>query len=239
MSKNKTYKCLIIDDEPIARQLIRTHIGNIPELIIIKEFGLAIDAISFLDTNKIDIIFLDIQMPKLTGIDFIKTIEKPPKIILTTAFSEFALDAYELNVIDYLLKPIVFERFKKAVNKTIEILQLEENNLSTSEYGNDSILIKSKHQLIKVLISEILYIESMHKYIKIFTVDNRYTTLFSLNAIEQELPSNVFYRCHRSFIINLNKVKLIDGNQVIVHNYTVPISKNNKSGLIKNLGKRI
>jgi len=239
MSENKAYKCLIIDDEPIARQLIKTHIANIPELIIIKEFSLAVDAITFLQTNKIDIIFLDIQMPKLTGIDFIKALKNSPKIIFTTAFSEFAIDAFELNVIDYLLKPIVFERFKKAVDKTIEILQIEDNNLYTSKYADNSIVIKSKHKLIRVLVSDILYIESMHKYIRIFTAENRYTTLFSLNAIEQELPSNIFYRCHRSFIINLNKVKLIDGNHVILDNYNVPISKTNKSDLIKKIGRKI
>lgn len=241
MSENKKYNCLIIDDEPLARQLIQTHVQNIPELNVLMEFSSAIEAKRYLETNTVDLIFLDIQMPELSGIDFIKSLQNPPKIILTTAYSEFAIEGYELNVIDYLLKPITFERFRKAVLKTIEVLKLEEgsNNLSTGKLSQESILIKSKHQLIKVQISDILYIESMHKYIKIFTSENTYTTLFSITTIEKKLPNNQFYRCHRSFIINLNKVKLIDGNKAVLQKNSVPIGKNNKAELISKLGKKI
>ena len=240
MDTTNIYNCLIIDDEYLARTLIQTHINNIPELKIVAKCSSAIDAKHYLEETNIDILFLDIQMPNLSGIDFAKTLQHTPKIIITTAYSEFALQGYELNVIDYLLKPITYERFYKAVSKTIEILKLENNNsLTESKLESKSILIKSKHQLIKIDIADILYIESMHKYVKIFTYDNKHVTLFSLNAIEKELPSNIFYRCHRSFIINLNKVKLIDGNQAIVENYNVPISKNNKAELISKLGKKI
>lgn len=240
MSETKTYNCLIVDDEALARQLIQTHINNIPELTVIKQCSSAIEARKYLESNTIDLMFLDIQMPNLSGIDFLKTIQNPPKVILTTAYSEFALEGYELNIVDYLLKPITFERFYKAVLKTIEILKLENNNShNKAELDSQDILIKSKHQLIKIHISDILYIESMHKYVKIFTSDNKYTTLFALSAIEKELPQNIFYRCHRSFIINLNRVKLIDGNRVVLNDYQVPIGKNNKAELISKLGKQI
>ncbi len=240
MADTKIYNCLIVDDEPLARQLIQTHIDNLPELNVIKQCNSAIDAKQYLETNTIDIIFLDIQMPNLSGIDFLKTIQNPPKTIFTTAYSEFALEGYELNIIDYLLKPITFERFYKAILKTIEILKLEEKgDKSTTELANQNIIIKSKHKLVKIHISDILYVESMHKYVKIFTSENKYTTLFSITAIEKELPQNQFYRCHRSFIINLNKVKLIDGNKALIQDYKVPIGKNNKVELISKLGKKI
>ncbi len=240
MTETKKYNCLIVDDEFLARKLIQNHADNIPELNVIQQCSSALEAAQCLKTNAIDIIFLDIQMPKLSGIDFVKTLQNPPKIILTTAYSEFALQGYELNIIDYLLKPVTFERFYKAVLKAIEILELESvNDLTTTDLDSQNILVKSKHLLIKIRISDILYIESMHKYVKIFTSDNKYTTLFSLSAIEKELPSNLFYRCHRSFLINLNKVELIEGNKIVVQNYKVPISKTNKAELISKLGKQI
>ncbi len=184
MPEINTYNCLIIDDEPLARQLIQTHIDNIPELNVIKQCSSAIEAKQYLETNTIDLMFLDIQMPDLSGIDLLKTLQNPPKTILTTAYSEFALEGYELNVIDYLLKPVIFERFYKATLKAIEILQLERNNnLPTTELDNQNILIKSKHQL--------------------------------------------------------NKVKLIDGNKLVIQDYNVPIGKNNKAELISKLGKKI
>ncbi len=240
MVEIRKYKCLIVDDEPLARKLIQTHIDNIPELSVIKECASAIEATQYLKTNTIDLMFLDIQMPNLLGIDFIKSLQNPPKTILTTAYSEFALEGYELNIIDYLLKPITFDRFYKAVLKTIEILELEQKNDSPiAELDNQNILIKSKHQLIKIQFSDILYIESMHKYIKIITSQNTYTTLYSLSAIEQELPKDLFYRCQRSFVVNLNKVELIDSNRAVIQGHNIPIGKNNKAELIRKLGKKI
>ena len=180
-------------------------------------------------------------MPKLTGIDLLKSLTNPPKVIFTTAYSEFALEGYELNIIDYLLKPITFERFEKAVNKVIEILNVENSTKTTisTEVQEKSIVIKSSYQLIKIDIADILYIEALHKYIKIVTAEKNYTTLFSMNAIELEIPSNLFYRCHRSFIVNIDKVKLIDGNQAIIDKYKIPISKLNKTELITKLGKQL
>lgn len=241
MGTNSSYKCLIVDDEALARQLIQTHVNQIANLEVVYSCASAIEAGQYLKTNKVDLLFLDIQMPKLSGIDFLKSISHPPKVIFTTAYSEFALEGYELNVVDYLLKPITFERFYMAVSKAIEILDLERKikEPSFAHLEDKYILIKSSHQLIRIELSEILYIEGLHKYVKIVTKDKNYTTLFALTAIENELPSQLFYRCHRSFIINLNKIKLIDGNQAIIDSHKIPISKSNKSELVSKLGRQI
>lgn len=241
MQNNKPYKCIIVDDETLARQLIQMHLKQFQKIEIVQSFSSATDALEYLKTNSVDLIFLDIQMPKLTGMDFLKSLVNPPKVIFTTAYSEFALDAYELNVIDYLLKPITLERFEKAANKVVEILNLERVAVSKNltEIQDKSILIRSSHQLIKIDINSILYIEALHKYIKIVTAGKNYTTLFSMNSIEKELPSTKFYRCHRSFIVNLNEINVIDGNQVVIDKHKIPVSKLNKTELVSKLGKSI
>ncbi len=241
MQAKKTYKCLIIDDEALARQLIQTHLQQFLTIEVVKTFSSAIDASEYLKLHTVDILFLDIQMPKLSGIDFLKALQNPPKVIFTTAYSEFALDGFDLNVVDYLLKPITFERFEKAVNKVVEILNLE-NDLSeksVAKIESTSIVIKSSHQIIKIQLADILYIEALHKYIKIVTAEKNYTTLFSLSAIENEIPTTLFYRCHRSFIVNVNKVTVIDGNQAVIGLHKIAISKFNKAELILKLGKQI
>ena len=241
METKTTYKCLIVDDETLARILIRTHLLQIPELAIIHECSSAIEADQYLKTHQIDLLFLDIQMQHLSGIDFLKSLQNPPKVIFTTAYSEFALDGYELNIIDYLVKPITFERFYKAVTKALELLKLENDNKKTSETTliDKSIVIKSSHQHIKIDLTDILFIEGLHKYVKIITEKKSYTTLIALTVMEEQLSNQLFYRCHRSFIVNLNKVDLIDGNLAIIGTYKVPISKLNKLELLTKLGKKI
>lgn len=241
MKTNMKYRCLVVDDEVLARQLIQTHLTQIPNLELTYSCSSAIEAGQFLQSNKIDLMFLDIQMPKLNGINFLKSLAHPPKVIFTTAYSEFALEGYELNVIDYLLKPITFERFLKATNKALEIFDLENfiKEPSIIKSADKSIVIKSSHQLIKINIDDILYIEGLHKYVKIITKEKKYTSLIGLTAIENELLKDQFYRCHRSFIINLDKINLIDGNQVMISHFNIPISKNNKEELISKMGKRI
>ncbi len=241
METSNKYKCIIIDDESLARQLIQTHLKNVPEFELLQSFSSAIDAEKYLRENEIDLMFLDIQMPKLSGIDFLKSLTNPPKTIFTTAYSEFALEGYELNVVDYLVKPIVADRFMKAIGKVIEILELEKHIKvpSTLDSIESSIVIKSSHQLIKINLVDVLYIEALHKYIKIVTVEKNYTTLFSMNSIEQEIPPSLFYRCHRSFIVNIKKVEMIDGNQAIIDKYKIPISKTTKEELVLKLGKKI
>lgn len=234
METKKTYKCIIVDDETLARMLIRTHLYQIPELEVVYECSSAFEADKYLKKNKVDVLFLDIQMQHQSGIDFLKSLDDPPKVIFTTAYSEFALESFELNVIDYLLKPITFERFQKAISKVLEILNLENETKKplSNSFIDKSIIIKSSHQHIRVLLSDILYVEGLHKYVKIVTSKKNYTTLIALSAMEQELPTNFFYRCHRSFIINLSKIDLIDGNTAIIEKFKIPISKLNKQELL-------
>lgn len=241
METKTIYKCAIVDDETLARTLIRTHLMQIPELEIVYECSSALEADNYLKTNKVDLLFLDIQMQHLSGIDFLRSLQNPPKVIFTTAYSEFALDGYELNIIDYLLKPITFERFYKAVTKALELLKLENESKDAAEASviDQSIVIKSSHQHIKILLSDILFIEGLHKYVKIVTEKKTYTTLIALTAMEEELSKQLFYRCHRSFIVNLSKVELIDGNLAIIGTYKIPISKLNKQELLSKLGKKI
>jgi DNA-binding LytR/AlgR family response regulator len=241
MRTEKKYKCIIVDDEALARQLIRTHLLQIDEFEVVQECASATEADQYLKTHSIDLMFLDIQMQQLSGIDFLKSLSNPPKVIFTTAYSEFALDGYELNVVDYLLKPITFERFSVAVAKAIEILILENKKTepTSSSFVDDSIVIKSSHQHIKILLSDILYIEGLHKYVKIVTRTKNHTTLINLSTMEEELSCQSFYRCHRSFILNLSKVELIDGNIAIIEGYKIPISKLNKLDLLSKLGKKI
>lgn len=241
METKTVYKCLIVDDETLARILIRTHLLQIPELEVVHECSSALEADKYLKTHKVDLVFLDIQMQHLSGIDFLKSLQNPPKVIFTTAYSEFALDGYELNIVDYLLKPITFERFYKAATRALELLNLENDTKDATEatFVDKSIVIKSSHQHIKILLTDILYIEGLHKYVKIVTEKKNCTTLIALSTMEEELSNQTFYRCHRSFIVNLNKVELIDGNLAIIGTHKVPISKLNKQEFLAKLGKRI
>ncbi len=241
MVNQTKYKCIIVDDEALARQLIEQHISGVSQMELTASFALAQDVYDYLKTNHVDVIFLDIQMPGLNGIDFLKSLINPPKIIFTTAFSEFALEGYELNVVDYLLKPITFERFEKATQKIIEILNIENtsNGNQFETLSDQNIIIKSSHQLVKINLNDILYIEGMHKYIKIVTTNKKHTTLFGLTAMEKELDNFPFFRCHRSFIINYTKIDLIDGNTAIIDGHKIPISKSNKADLILKMGKKI
>lgn len=241
MELKTKYKCLIADDEALAQLLIQTHLIQFPAIEIVYSCSSALEAAEYLKFNQVDVMFLDIQMPKLSGIDFLKSLSNPPKVVFTTAYSEFALEGYELNVVDYLVKPISLERFSKAANKLIEILDLENQKKEPSSVNadNKSILIRSSHQLIKIDLADILFIEGLHKYVKIVTKEKNYTSLIGLTEMENALPKSKFYRCHRSFIINIEKVQLIDGNQALIAPFNIPISKNNKEELISKLGKRL
>jgi DNA-binding LytR/AlgR family response regulator len=218
-------KGIIIDDEPLARNVIREYAKKIPTLNIVGECEDAICAHQTLQTKKVDIIFLDINMPKLSGIEFLKNLKNPPLVIFTTAYSEFALDGYELNIIDYLKKPFSFERFCKAYFRAEEmhLLKLSASNNDVVEKQRDFIFIKSDKKSIKVNISNIMYIEGLGDYIKIFLNDKKLVTNLSMKKIENLLPGTQFYRIHKSYIISLDKVESIEGNMVKINNTQLPI----------------
>lgn len=231
---------IIVDDEPLAREVLETYISKFPGLRLIASCQNAIEAFETLNAEKVDLMFLDIQMPQISGIDFLKTLSNPPKVIFTTAFSNYALDGYELNVVDYLLKPIAFDRFVKAINKAMDLLKKPKNVLSSDsqeeeeneEEKPDYIFVKADKKLIKVKFEDIFYIEGLKDYVILHTPSGRIVTLQTMKSLEEKLPSEIFMRVHRSYIVNLNKIDVMEGNMLEVNKKTVPIGKNYKDELL-------
>jgi len=207
-------KCIIIDDEELARGLLKTYVEKVGTFELIGSFESALDALQIIKTEAIDLIFLDIQMPDLKGTDFAKLVDAKTKIIFTTAYSEYALDGFELNALDYLLKPITFERFLTAVNK------LEANNSNESQ---TTITVKSGYDLHKLNLEEITHIESDSEYVIFYTGNNKVMSNQSLKSLERSLPNN-FMRVHRSFIINKNKVTGLKSRDLILSELRIPVS---------------
>ena len=219
-------KCVLIDDEPLATKILQNYFTNFPDFEIIGTFHNSIEALDFINNNAIDIIFLDIHMPLMTGFELIRLIESKTKIVITTAFREFAAESYELDVLDYLVKPIPLPRFIKCIHKIEADFNLK-NNLKVDTLKIDPhIFIKVDKKMVKIIIDEVLFIEGMKEYIKIVTADKTYITHKSLTALSEELPEDKFTRIHKSYIIAVNKVKFIEGNRIQVHSYTLPIGRN-------------
>lgn len=222
--------CISIDDEPIALDVIEDHISKIPFLDFKGRFQNPFDAIEFLDTNKVDLIFLDIQMPELTGFEFLKALPKQPFIVFTTAYPDFALDSYEIEAIDYLVKPIPFERFLKGVSKVksrmLSITDQQDNVKAQScTDANDFIFVKTDYKTVKLFLDDILFIESMKDYVAFQLKEERVLSLLSIKSVEAKLPETNFIRVHRSFIINVSKIELIERNIITVNNSQIPIGE--------------
>lgn len=229
-------KTIIVDDEPLALDILEAHIENISEIDLIARCGNAVEANTALNENEVDLIFLDIQMPQLTGIEFLRSIKNPPMVIFTTAYPEYAVEGFNLEAVDYLLKPISFERFLKATNKVIERKSGDVAGAGSSvEVGNDFFFVKSDKKLMKVFYRDILYIEGLKDYVIIRTETGRVITLQTMKSLEKKLPSSMFMRIHRSYIMNLQKIRAIEGNMVelIEKGQTkhIPIGKNYREGL--------
>ena len=237
----KMHNCIIVDDETLAQELIETHLTKISNINVFAKCYTAMEALQVLNEHEIDIMFLDIEMPDLTGIEFLKTLRNAPYTILTTAYSEYAMESYELNVVDYLLKPVRFDRFFKAINKVLALLKDNVPRLSpvqTNTINDDYIFVKSDYKAVKIIFNDIVYIEGMQKYVKFHLIDKKVTTLMSLSSLERILPPAYFFRCQKSFIVNLSKIGGIDGNQLIMRNeIKVPVSKNLKNKLIQIIDK--
>lgn len=219
--------CLIIDDEPLAREGLRDYVDKIGFLQVAGEFKSALEALVFLQTEKVDLIFLDINMPKMSGLEFVKSLDQPPAIIFTTAYREFASDSYDLDAVDYLVKPITFERFFKAVNKVYQRFD------SPDQAQTDHFYVKVDGHITKVKMNDILYIEGMKDYIKIYLKDqSRLITLLSLKQVEKELPGDQFTRTHRSFIVSKSQVDSIEGNTIHIKEAQIPIAPNMRSEVL-------
>lgn len=229
---------IIVDDEPLAQEVLETYVSKFPALNLIAKCSNAVEAFDVLNNNNIDLMFLDIQMPQISGIDFLKTLPNPPLVIFTTAYSEYAMDGYELNVVDYLLKPISLDRFAKAVNKAVA-KELQENEPSppASTESADYIFVKADKKLIKIRFDQINYIEGLKDYVILHTPNGRVVTLQTMKSLEIKLPSDIFMRVHRSFIVNMGNISIIEGNTIQIEKKIIPIGKNYKDVLLNIINK--
>ena len=229
-------KCLIIDDEPLAAALIEAHVKQVPNLEVVATCINALEGFEILKSEPIDLIFLDIQMPLLTGIEFLKSLSNPPKVIFTTAYREYAIESYELEVVDYLLKPISFDRFFKAINKFFKTFKstIPEIPIVNTKATTGFVYVNSNKKHHKILFSEILYVESIKDYIRIHLNDKTIVTKDKISEFEQKLPSN-FLRTHRSYIVNSDKITAYTVNDIEIGNIEIPIGISYKKQLLEKL----
>jgi len=231
-------RCIAVDDESLALDLIEDDIRKVSFLQLVKKCRSGLDALDVLQSEKIDLLFLDIQMPDISGIQFLKSLPHKPLVIFTTAYEKYALEGFELDVIDYLLKPYSFERFLKAVNKAQEHLSILEKNLAQHaaeeiSFSSQFIFVKSDYKLVKIEIAEIQYIESLKDYVKIVVGEKPVVTLSSMKSIEEKLVAPDFIRVHRSFMVNLRKIRYIHRNFVMVGDKEIPIGDNYKENFLQ------
>jgi len=236
-------RCIAVDDESLALDLIEDDIRKVSFLQLVKKCRSGLDALDVLQSEKIDLLFLDIQMPDISGIQFLKSLPHKPLVIFTTAYEKYALEGFELDVIDYLLKPYSFERFLKAVNKAQEHLSILEKKQAQPaaeeiSFSNQFIFVKSEYKLVKIEIAEIQYIESLKDYIKIVVGGKPVVTLSSMKAIEDKLVAPDFIRVHRSFMVNIRKIQYIHRNFVMVGDKEIPIGDNYKESFLQIINQK-
>ncbi len=228
------FNCLIVDDEPIAQQILEKYISQIDALHLVGKCSNAFEALNVLHREKIDLLFLDIRMPSLTGLDMLKTLQNPPKVILTTAFSEFGAESYEYGITDYLLKPIPFERFLKAVNKILMPHNTSLATTQTEEKAEEPIFMffKADKKIHKFYFTDILFVEGSGNYVKIHTLDEKpIMVLDTLTELQYKLPKKQFTRVHKSFIVNVSQIQRIEGNMIMIQKKVIPISATFKPNL--------
>jgi len=230
-------KCIIIDDEPIARKLIEEFIGDIAFLELIGQAENPAKAIKLLTENPVDIIFLDINMPTINGIDFLKSSKNTASIIMTTAYAEYAVEAFSLDVLDYLVKPIPFDRFLKACNKAKEVYDNKQRLLDTKQPANDHFFIKCDNQIEKVNYDDLLYAESMLNYVLLYTPTRKMIVYITLKSLEEQLPESQFIKVHKSFIVNRSKIKSIEGNMINLGSEKITISQNLREKVLNEILK--
>lgn len=232
-------KAIIVDDEPLALDVLETYISQLPELELVARCENALEAREVLKEHEIDLMFLDINMPQLTGIDFVKTLAIRPKVIFTTAHPDYAVEGFELDAVDYLMKPIPLDRFMKAVNKVIQLNSSDSSGFPSKE--EDFIFVKADKKLVKVNFEDILYIEGLKDYVIIRQNEGRVITLQTMKSLEAKLPDQIFMRIHRSYIVNLNAIDAVVGNMIELKEKSqvkhIPIGKNYREELLKVINK--
>lgn len=226
--------CLIVDDEPIAREIIKAYCSHLPMLHIVASVGNALEAKTILQTQKVDLLFLDINMPVLNGISFLKTLKHPPQVIFTTAYKEYAVDAFDLAACDYLLKPFSLERFIVAVDKVFS--PLAPNGGNTPTKNEDYLFLKADGKIYKILHDELLFAEAQGNYTKVVTTQHTLLPSMTFSSFEELLPPTLFLRVHRSFLINKARITHIEGNRVFIQSHEIPIGSSYREGFLKSLG---
>lgn len=239
-------KCIVVDDEALARRLLTDHISKTPELELVAQCENPLEARSKIARHNIDLMFLDIQMPEITGIDFLKTLKNKPLTIFITAYPNYALQGYELDVIDYLLKPVSFERFYQAVNKAMDYLTFKLQKNTGSIENNDDVLyekgcfyVKADYKIVRINYKDILFIEGLKEYVQIHTESKKVITYISMQKMSELLLSKYFFRVHKSYIVNLQKIDTIQGNLITIKGKQVSVSKNQKDEFIKRINEKL
>lgn len=223
------HKCIIVDDEPLARKGMQLHVNEIGGLDLIGEFNNALKASEFISNNDVDIIFLDIQMPGMTGIEFLRNSKNYPAVIFTTAYTDYALEAFELDVIDYLLKPIKFERFFKAVQKAKEYIKLRDSDSTElSDFMKEYVYIKADRKYVRLYYHEVTHIQGMKDYVMIHTTTQKYMTAMNIKTILAQLPPEVFSRVSKSYIVNINKIESVDTDSIYIADFEIPLGNTYK-----------
>lgn len=229
--------CVIVDDEPLAREGMANYVKEVDFLHLVDTCVNAVELGRLLGEKHIDLIFLDIQMPKMNGLDFLRVVQKPPMVVITTAFPGYALDGFQLNVLDYLLKPITFDRFFKAVKKAHDYFELntKAGSIDVNKKGpaEDYFFIKCGNKFEKIQFADILYIQGLQNYVTIYTTRGKYLTLLHMKKLEDNFDSNAFIRVHKSYIVSISKIDAVDGNELVISSHRIPISRNYRDQVIR------
>ncbi|WP_299335487.1 LytTR family DNA-binding domain-containing protein [uncultured Psychroserpens sp.] len=237
MHKPHNISCLIVDDEAIAREIIETHLSKFQNVNVVASCSSALEAFNHISNDTIDLIFLDINMPEISGISFAKSINRDVKVIFTTAYRDYAVEGFELKAVDYLLKPISFERLEKALNNYYEIYGTKEQNTTSGYFESEFMFVRSNRKMIKIDYDAIIYIESYSDYLKIHLKDQTIITRETITAIEAKLPKQRFLRIHRSYIVAVSCIQSFTNEHITINNIAIPISRSYKKEVLRHLEK--
>ena len=230
---------VIIDDEPLARKGLKEYIADVEFLQLTGEFDSPLKAMELMSRGEVQLLFLDIQMPKITGLDFFKSLQQAPPVIFTTAYPQYALDGFELNALDYLVKPISFDRFLKAALKAKEYYELRQQNkqIQTDSSAQKDFFIKADNQLVRIAFDDLLFVEALQNYVCVHTATKKYISYLTMRSVEEYLPAGQFIKTHKSFIVNAAKIDSIEGNEIRIAAHKIPISRNEKEDVMEQLLK--
>ena len=230
--------CIVIDDEPLARKGLKEYIADIDYLNLVAEFDSPLKATDLVSRGDIQLLILDIEMPKITGLDFFKSLQNPPPVIFTTAYPQYAPDGFEVNALDYLVKPVSFDRFLKATLRAKEFYEVKEKNMNTaSGQAADYFFIKADNKLVKLIYDDILFVEALQNYVVIHTKDKKFITYLTFKSVEEYLPAEKFIKTHKSYIVAAVKIESIEGNNIRIGPHHIPISRNLKDEVMDKLLK--